>query len=86
MYAWSVLVSHKTEHKVFGECVLNKCEEGKIEWKDKKCYKVDQGEMFETCVADEKGEIVFEENTVTCKMLMNGDIKILQKGKGLEPL
>ena len=81
--SWSVT---KQKARSLENAVLNKCEEGKIEWKDKKCYKVDQGEMFETCVADEKGEIVFEENAVTCKMLMNGDIKILQKGEGLEPL
>jgi len=64
--------NHRTGHKVFGECVLNKCEEGKVEWKDKKCYKVDQGEMFEICVADEKGEMVLEDNVVTCKMVMDG--------------
>jgi len=63
---------HRTGHKVWGKCVLNKCEEGEVEWKDKKCYKVDQGEMFEMCVADERGELVLEDNVVTCKMVMEG--------------
>merc|ERR1711872_10933 len=63
---------HRTGHKVWGKCKENKCEEGEVEWKDKKCYKVDEGEMFDMCVSDEKGEIVLEDNIITCKMVMEG--------------
>jgi len=63
---------HRTGHKVFGKCKVNKCEEGMLEWKDKKCYKVDQGEMFAMCVAEEKGEIELEDEVLTCKLVMEG--------------
>merc|ERR1711913_22837 len=63
---------HRTGHKVFGKCKMNKCAEGMLEWKDKKCYKVDQGEMFAMCVAEEKGEIELEDEVLTCKLVMEG--------------
>jgi len=64
--------NHKTGHKVFGRCKHNKCNEGKVEWKDKKCYKVDSGDMFDMCVENNHGEIVIEEDMMTCRMVMEG--------------
>jgi len=64
--------NHKTGHKVFGKCKLNKCEEGQIEWKNKKCYKVEKRAMFDMCVENENGEMVVEDDVLTCKMVLEG--------------
>ena len=57
---------------MFGKCKSNKCKEGKVEWKDKKCYKVDSGEFFDMCVENERGEMVIEDEVMTCRMVMEG--------------
>jgi len=72
---------HKTGHKVFGKCVQNKCENGEAKWKDKKCYKVDSGDMFNMCLDSQHGELAIEDKLMTCKMETRGRAVIMGAGR-----
>jgi len=73
--------NHKTGHKVFGKCKDNECKEGEVEWKDKKCYKVDTDENYDMCADSDKGDILLENDMITCELVQQGRAVILGVGR-----
>ena len=53
-------------HQAWGRCKEVECGEGEVEWRDRKCYKVDSGQIFDKCLEDRDGQLVIEDGVITC--------------------